>query len=257
MDKMRTSVLGPRLFVAAALAVAAWALAFKTGVANTDEAGIVLELPAQVADWTGIGLLFCPNRNCGAQFLEGQLEDPTVCPKCGATLGNMNWAERSLLPADTGLVRKFYQRPGGRDALHATIVLSGDDRSSIHRPQVCMTAAGHEIDRERIIRIPLEGRSEPLDVMVMDMSKTGAGPDGAPSQYLSYYAYWFVGKGRETPSHIQRMVWMATDRIFHNVSHRWAYISVSGGRDPETEEHREQIKAFVRDLYPQMAIDQG
>ena len=250
MDKMRTSVLGPRLFVAAALAVAAWALVFKTGVANTDEAGIVLELPAQVDGWTGIGLLFCPNRNCGSQFAENQLADPTTCPKCGEPLGNMNWAERSLLPADTGLVRKFYQRPGGRDALHATIVLSGDDRSSIHRPQVCMTAAGHEIDRERIIRIPLEGRSEPLDVMVMDMSKTGAGPDGAPSQYLSYYAYWFVGKGRETASHFQRIAWMGYDRIFHGVSHRWAYIALSGPRAPTGDAHLQTIADFASQLHP-------
>jgi hypothetical protein len=47
----------------------------------------------------------------------------------------MNWAERSMLPADTGLVRKYYARPGNRDGVHATIVLSGDDRSSIHRPR--------------------------------------------------------------------------------------------------------------------------
>lgn len=250
MEKMRTSDLGPRLFVVAALAVAAWALVFKTGVANTDEAGIVLELPAQVDDWAGIGLLFCPNRNCGAQFAENQLADPTTCPKCGATLGNMNWAERSLLPADTGLVRKFYQRPGGRDGLHATIVLSGDDRSSIHRPQVCMTAAGHEIDRERIIRIPLEGRTEPLEVMVMDMSMTGAGAGGAPIQHLSYYAYWFVGKGRETASHFQRMAWMGYDRVFRGVSHRWAYIALSGPRAPAGDAHLQTIADFASQLHP-------
>ena len=250
MDPTRTSHFGPRLFVVAALAVAAWANVFKVGVANTDEAGIVLELPAQVADWTGIGLLFCPNRNCGAQFLEGQLEDPTVCPKCGATLGNMNWAERSLLPADTGLVRKYYQRPGGGEPLHATIVLSGDDRSSIHRPQVCMTAAGHEIMDERFIRIPLEGRAEPLEVMVLDMAKPTAGPDGTPGQYLSYYAYWFVGKGRETASHFERMAWMGYDRVFHGVSHRWAYIALSGQRAPRSDAHLQTIADFASQLHP-------
>mgnify|MGYP000853829685 CR=1 FL=1 len=165
MDKTQTSALGARLFVIAALAVAAWALVYKTGVANSDEAGIVLHLPEQVGDWRGVDLLFCSNRDCGAQYYAGQLADPTVCPKCGAPLGNMNWAERSMLPADTGLVRKYYARPDGRDPLHATIVLSGNDRSSIHRPQVCMTAAGHEIVAERVIRIPLAGRAKPLEVM--------------------------------------------------------------------------------------------
>ena len=250
MDQKRTVDLGARLFVVAAFAVAAWALVFKTGVANTDEAGIVLSLPAQVGEWTGTGLLFCPNRNCGAQYLEGQLDDPTTCPKCGAALGNMNWAEKSLLPADTGLVRKYYLRPGSRDPLHATIVLSGDDRSSIHRPQVCMTAAGHEIDRERIVRIPLEGRAEPLEVMVMDMTRTGAGPDRAPAQYLSYYAYWFVGKNRETASHFQRMAWMGYDRVFHGVSHRWAYIALSGRRLPGSDAHLQTIADFASQLHP-------
>ena len=250
MDQTRTSYFGPRLFVVAALAVAAWANVFKTGVANTDEAGIVLHLPAQVGDWSGIDLLFCPNRECGGQFAETQLAGATVCPKCGATLGNMNWAERSMLPADTGMARKYYQRPGGRDPLHATIVLSGDDRSSIHRPQVCMTAAGHEIMDERFIRIPLEGRAEPLEVMVLDMAKPTAGPDGTPGQYLSYYAYWFVGKDRETASHVERMFWMGYDRVVHGVSHRWAYIALSGQRAPRSDAHLQTIADFASRLHP-------
>lgn len=250
MEKMRISDLGARLFVVAALAVAAWALVYKTGVANTDEAGIVLELPRQVGNWTGIGLLFCSNRNCGAQYMEGQLEDPTVCPKCGAPIGSMNWAERSLLPADTGLVRKYYVRPNNRDPIHATIVLSGNDRSSIHRPQVCMTAAGHEIDAQRVIRIPLEGQTNPLEVMVLDMSKIDTGPDGVPIRHLSFYAYWFVGKDRETASHLQRMFWMGYDRIFRGVSHRWAYIALFGPRAANSDAHLQTIADFASQLHP-------
>ncbi|HAL93009.1 MAG TPA: hypothetical protein DCM68_08310 [Verrucomicrobia bacterium] len=250
MDHTQKSILGPRLFVIAALAVAAWAMVYKTGVATSDEAGIVLHLPEEVADWRGVDLLFCPNRECGGQFFPAQLADPSTCPRCGSPLGNMNWAERSMLPADTGLVRKYYSRPGGRDDLHATIVLSGDDRSSIHRPQVCMTAAGNEITEERVIRIPLAGRDQPLEVMVMDMVKPVQREDGTPAIYPSYYAYWFVGKDRETASHIVRMVWMAYDRIFHGVSHRWAYIALSGGRVPGSGAHLQTIADFASQLHP-------
>ena len=250
MDKIQTSFLGVRLFVIAAFAVSAWALIYKTGVANTDEAGIVLRLPAQVADWRGTDLLFCPNRNCGGQYVPAQLEDPTTCPRCGAPLGNMNWAERSMLPADTGLVRKYYERPGHRDGLHATIVLSGDDRSSIHRPQVCMTAAGNEIDRERVIRVPLESRAEPLDIMVLDMVKPVQREDGTSGNYSSYYAYWFVGKDRETASHLVRMAWMGYDRVFRGVSHRWAYIAMSGARVPGSDAHLQTIADFASRLHP-------
>ena len=250
MDKMQTSALGARLFIIAALAAAAWALVYKTGVANTDEAGIVLHLPEQVGAWHGIGLLFCSNRDCGAQYAEGQLEDPATCPRCGAPLGNMNWAERSMLPADTGLVRKYYARPGNRDALYGTIVLSGDDRSSIHRPQVCMTAAGNEITQQRIIRIPLAGRPEPLEVMVLDMEKNYQDSDGTPRTYSSYYAYWFVGKDRETASHLVRMAWMGYDRVVRGVSHRWAYIALSGERTPGSEAHLQTIADFASQLHP-------
>lgn len=250
MDNTQKSIYGARLFVIVALAVAAWAMVFKTGVATSDEAGIVMHLPDQVDGWAGVDLLFCPDRNCGGQYAASQLEDPTTCPGCGATLGNMNWAERSMLPADTGLVRKYYARPGNRDGLHATIVLSGDDRSSIHRPQVCMTAAGHEIAHERIIRIPLENREEPLEVMVMDMIRSYTREDGTPATYTSYYAYWFVGKDRETASHIARMVYMSYDRIVYGVSHRWAYIAMAGGRDPRDEAHLQTIANFASRLHP-------
>ena len=250
MDPIQKSVLGPRLFVIAALAVAAWALVFKTGVANTDEAGIVLQLPERVGAWQGIDLLFCPDRACGGQFLSVQLPDTTTCPKCGSPLGNMNWAERAMLPADTGLVRKYYSLPGLPGGLHATIVLSGDDRSSIHRPQVCMTAAGNEITDERVIRIPLAGRDRPLEVMVMDMAKPFTREDGTQGSQLSYYAYWFVGKDRETASHLQRMLWMGYDRVFHGVSHRWAYIALSGPRQPFSDAHLQTIADFASQLHP-------
>ena len=234
----------------AALAATAWALVFKTGVATSDEAGIVLHLPDQVGDWRGVDILFCSSRTCGEQFFSAQLQDPTTCPKCGAKLSNMNWAERAMLPADTGLVRKYYSRGDAPPGIQATIVLSGDDRSSIHRPQVCMTAAGHEIANERVIRIPLAGRAEPLDVMVLDMTKPIQRADGSTALYPSFYAYWFVGKGRETPSHLVRMAWMAYDRIFRGVSHRWAYIAMAGARDPASDAHLQTIADFASQLHP-------
>ncbi len=188
MEKTKKSVLGFRLFVIAALAITGWALVEKTGVANSDEAGIILALPDRVGGWRGAAILFCPNRTCGGQYFEAELKGSTLCPKCGSPLGNMNWAERSMLPDDTGLVRKYYALPGNHAGIHATIVLSGDDRSSIHRPQVCMTAAGNEIMDERTIRIPLAGQDKLLEVRVIDMSRSFTREDGTPGSTSSYYA---------------------------------------------------------------------
>ena len=113
-----------------------------------------------------------------------------------------------------------------------------------------MTAAGHEIVGERVIRIPLAGRAEPLEVMVLDMAKPYPGADGAPATYSSYYAYWFVGKDRETASHLARMAWMGYDRVFRGVSHRWAYIALAGQRQPGSEAHLQTVADFASQLHP-------
>lgn len=250
MDHTQKSFLGVRLFVIAALAVAAWAMVFKTGVASSDEAGILLHLPEQVDGWTGVELLFCSSRSCGGQFTAARLENAAVCPRCGAPLDTMTWGERDMLPQDTGLIRKYYTRPGGREPIHATIVLSGDDRSSIHRPQVCMTAAGHDIIHQRTIRIPLEESDTPLDIMVLDMARSFTREDGSPAASSTYYAYWFVGRDRETASHVARMFYMAADRILHGISHRWAYIAMSGDRTPDSDAHLQTIADFASRLHP-------
>ncbi len=249
MDQNQKSFSGARLFVIAALAVAAWAMVFKTGVASSDEAGVLLLLPDHVETWSGVELLFCSDRRCGGQYAATELES-LDCPECGQPLDTMTWAERAMLPADTGLVRKYYARPGNRDPIHATIVLSGDDRSSIHRPQVCMTAAGHEIIEDRVIRVPLEYREQPLEIMVLDMSKPVTLEDGSQVAYTSYFAYWFVGKDRETASHLARMAYMGYDRVAHGVSHRWAYIALSGRRDPRDNAHLQTIADFASRLHP-------
>ena len=51
-------------------------------------------------------------------------------------------------------------------------------------------------------------------------------PDGRIVQARAVFVYWFVGKGRVTPYHWQRIFWTAKDRILHNTNHRWAYFLI-------------------------------
>jgi hypothetical protein len=114
-----------------------------------------------------------------------------------------------------------------------------------------MVGQGHTIEDSRVIHVPMEGR-EPLQVMILHLSK-----EIAPNRFShSYYAYWFVGKNRETPLHHERMIWMAMDRIFKNITHRWAYIAVSGDRDPDLQNtaHYEEIREIISKLYPQISL---
>ena len=53
------------------------------------------------------------------------------------------------------------------------------------------------------------------------------------------------------------MIWMGTDRVFHNVSHRWAYIAVAGMRDTEGTAYQDEIRGFLKDLYPEILINKG
>lgn len=255
MEKDRKQVLLARSFLIAALAAAVWMVRCHSGVVNSDEAGVVLALPERAGNWIGDEMFHCSSLSCGRVFLASTLPSDasagSPCPVCGAPLDTMNTAERAMLPRDTGLVRKQYVRPlPPHLPVTASIVLSGNDRTSIHRPQVCMVAAGYDIENEQVVAIDMGPGKPPLEVTVLDMVHPAS--EDTPAPVHIFYAYWFVGKGRVTPSHVQRMVWMATDRILHGVSHRWAYVAVSGLRDPSTNFHLQEIADFASALHPQI-----
>ena len=255
MAPLRKQDLLARTALIALLALCAWAVSRHVGVASDDQAGIRMVLPDRVAGWTGEDIFFCSSRTCGHRWLASRLAGATACPDCGSPLSQMNWAEREMLPADTELVRKLYLPSDPRTAppLNAAIVLSGDDRSSIHRPEVCQTAAGNSIVKRETIRVPLENGTF-LDVMVMDMVLP-PNPAASRPAYPTFYAYWFVGRDRTTASHWQRMWWMAYDRIFRGVSHRWAYVSLHGPRDPAGESHLQFAARFAAALQPLILLD--
>lgn len=251
---MEIRAFRPYFTVIGLMLLTSLALAFTVDVTVTDQAGIKVALPDHVGAWVGKELRFCQNGACQKEFAANDLADRNRCPSCGGPLDCMTLAEKQQLPPDTIVLKKEYRLDGSGPAIYAAIVLSGRERASIHRPQICLVGQGHEIVRSEVMEVPV-GRPRDLGVMVLDMLYRGRDKTGRNYESASYYAYWFVGKGRETPSHVQRMIWMATDRIFHNVSHRWAYISVAGHRIPEQDAYREELARFIGDLYPQMVLN--
>ena len=244
--------LKPYFTVMLLLIVSSFALAFTINISITDEAGVRTVFPEKAGDWTGYEVRFCQNPGCRSDFMLKDLVDPDACPKCESELREASIAELDILPSDTVLHKKRYFHPSGR-SVYASLVLSGKDRASIHRPEVCLVGQGNEVIDRPIIDIPLQGR-DPLGVRVMEMLRHVKGPSGDTIDIPSYYTYWFVGKDRETASHIQRMVYMATDRLFRNVAHRWAYIAVSGQRDLPDNGHYEEIGDFLSDFYPAITL---
>lgn len=227
-------------------------LAISVDSSVSDEAGIYTTLPDQVGDWAGEEIWFCQNPEHQGVIPEGAIKEEGVCPECSGELASMTLIEKQLLPEDTVIVKKSFKHPDGRQIM-MTLVMSGKERASIHRPERCLVGQGSEIASTEVIDVPFEGR-KPFDVRILNMLRHVRLNDGTPHAFGRYYAYWFVGKDRETASHYSRMFWMAADRVLYNKSHRWAYISISGNRDLEddTQSYIDEIREFTSAVYPQM-----
>ena len=212
------------------------------------DAGIRIRLPEQVASWRGETIHYCHNEACLVRGHEDVGTTSALCPQCQEPLLQMSPLEKAALPGDTQVVRKRYAEAATGHPILVTIVLTGSARDSIHRPQRCLIGQGLEIVDSQVLGVDIEERDAPLDVMLLSTLRPARGRDR--SMISSYYAYWFAGKGRETPHHLTRMLWMAWDRMIHGSMHRWAYIAVSVDRTSETDDSLDDVRDFLRGLYP-------
>lgn len=246
----------PYLTLIGLLIIASLALAFTVDVELNDQPGVRMELPPSLnGGWQGDELRYSHDAENPRQYRVSELELPNIDPETGEKLYTMSLAEYDALPHDTQFVKSIYTNTAA-DQVFVSIVLSGRERDSIHRPQRCLVGQGNTIADTDYMEIPLEGR-DPLKVCILKTVRNYAGEDGERRAYHGYYAYWFVGKNRETASHYARMFWLAWDRVIHSVAHKWAYIAVSGERDEESEDYKQEITDFVQKLYPHLLIAQN
>ncbi len=252
------SLLKPFLSIVLLMSLTAFALAFTVGVALDFVPGVVMQLPEEVDDWVGNELRFCHNPDVCAKdyrdaaFYIRDLEIPDICPNCGESLFKMARSEKEALPEDTEFVKSAYTNSAG-NRLFTSIVLSGTARDSIHRPQRCLKGQGNTLDGEYTFKVPMEGR-DPLKIRIIKASRMFQTAEGEVP-YFSYYAYWFVGQDRETPSHYSRMFWLAWDRIVRSKANRWAYIAVSGKREAEGTAYEADLIEFIQQVYPKILTD--
>lgn len=245
----------PHLILIGLMIVTALALAFTVDVTLNDKPGISMDLPATLnGGWVGDELRYSHDPENPRQYRVSELEIPNIDPETGEKLFTMSQAEYDALPHDTLFVKSIYTNDAA-DQVFVSIVLSGKERNSIHRPQRCLVGQGNAIMDTKYMEVPLEGR-EPLKLCILETQRNYRSADGEPKTYYGYYAYWFVGQGRETASHYERMFWLAWDRVIHSVAHKWAYIAVSGARESEdSEAFKQEITDFVQSLYPHLLIE--
>ncbi len=250
---MESRSLKPYLTVIVLMVLACLALAFGVDVTLTDQPGVRMSLPDQLGPWHGHMLLFCHTRDCQKEWDGDKIEDPEHCPDCGGDLMTMSLPEYEQLPKDTRFVKMRYDRTN-HPSIFVSIVLSGSDQNtSLHRPQRCLVGQGFTIVGTHVLKVPIEGQP-PLTVMLLDNVKNYRAPDGRTYDFWSYYAYWFVGRDRETPYHVERMFWQAWDRIFRNTAHRWAYVAVSGHTEKGSDAYRKDLQTLIAQLEPQLVL---
>jgi EpsI family protein len=172
----------------------------------------------------------------------------------------MSEAEKMLLPSDTEFQRKEYDSTQG-DKIVCTIILSGAQRRSIHRPEICLRAQGWDLKSGQTIDVPLHSGHN-LQVMNLSITRPATTATGETFELPGYYMYWFVGDKVTTPYHWERLWLTSWDRIVHQINHRWAYVIVMSpitqGLKPDgknASETMEMLKAFIADVVPSFQQD--
>jgi hypothetical protein len=181
--------------------------------------GVVLLLTVAV------GLAYCFNPPMKVEPQAGVvMELPVLLGDYFGKQGEISPAELNGLPKDTQFARRFYDDDHGHQ-VECTIVLSGAEQRSIHRPEACMVGQGWTNVAQKEIPITLlSGRL--LKVEEITLQRQVVDRDGNHLTVRAFYDYWFVGQNVSTYSEMWRVLLSNWDRVIHNRAHRWAYVSV-------------------------------
>lgn len=175
-----------------------------------------------------------------------------------ATVEAIPRLELDYLPPDTVYARRTYIPKAGRPRIQASVVLMGADRTSIHRPEYCLTGQGWNIREKRPLGIAIE-RPEPylLPVQRYDMTYSGLS-HGRPDRRSGVYVFWFVADGQLTNSHLERQGWLIRDLLLRQVLQRWAYVAFFADCPPGEEDATyEAIVALVRESIADFQLTTG
>lgn len=264
----------PGLAALALVAATVAALSGERTIYGDPTGDVPLEMPTELGPWTGETVWFCQNDQCARSFPESELvaraaqapsgeaapdaaaqaspgetapddaQDAAArkCPECGGALSVVSLGENTLLPVETPIFRRVYHRAGHPDVL-ATVVFSGMERRSIHRPQVCLVSQGNRILDEFTSSFAAgpsdaSGRvpKMPLRVLQIMFPLKDPATGKTLSQAPSVYAYWLFNPEYETVQHLARFARMLLDNCFRSYRPRWGYASISIAVDPDDPE---------------------
>jgi hypothetical protein len=164
--------------------------------------------------------------------------------------------ELETLPADTSFGRRLYRAEDGFGILVGA-VLMGADRTSLHKPQYCLTGQGWQIDPAASAEtsIPMEKPVRyDLPVVKLVASRTDA---SSGKVQRGIYVYWFVADKAlsASVSGFERMRRMAAHLLRTGELQRWAYVSCFAACWPGQEEAAYQrIRQFIAAAAPEFQL---
>lgn len=129
--------------------------------------------------------------------------------------------EREVLPADTGFSRRTYVSvQNRRHSVFVSIVLSGRDRTSIHRPEICLVGQGWTLSDPGTRRLPaMAGREFPVTTLHTRLTEPRS-----QRTVQALVAYGFISADAMVATHGQRFLHDAWNRLRHGRADRWAYV---------------------------------
>ncbi|HNQ91030.1 MAG TPA: exosortase-associated EpsI family protein [Verrucomicrobiota bacterium] len=166
--------------------------------------------------------------------------------------------ETRTLPQDTTLAKRLYRAPDGFQLL-ASAVLMGTDRTSIHKPEYCLTSQGWSIVSRASGSVRVE-RPRPYDLPIRRFTASIRGRDssGRTVEWSGVYVFWFVSENKLTSSHWTRVGWITWELIRRGVLPRWAYVSCFATCPPGEEDATfGRLREFIEASVPEFQAVSG
>jgi Protein of unknown function (DUF3485) len=177
-------------------------------------------------------------------------------------------SEIETLGADTKFSKAecFAERPDEYDSkgnpvpdyVNLSIVLSGYDlNSSIHRPERCMPAQGHQILGSSDVRIELSNGHQFEVKRLKSVRRVSNEKSAESKEWKCITYYFFIGHEQITNDHLTRTFLDMKDRLVKGMDQRWAYVSASiyygdvewiRAREVTEEEADDKLRNFISEL---------
>jgi len=179
------------------------------------------------------------------------LELPEEVPGYFSKAVEMSDKEKEWLPSSTQYMKKEYF-PEGADPekylpISLSLIVSGGDKRSLHRPEVCLDAQGWSIPSKRVRTLEVEGKR--LEIMDLSLLRVSNG-----KEIEAHYYFFWVGRGINTPQYRDMTLYSLWDNFTKNLNHRWAYPGLFIYVNPHEEDGHEKVwqeaQFFLRETLP-------